>query len=80
MYQKTGVTGVWLHGVLSELSPYPFDPARSVGYEARRANMKALIERCRKYGISLYLYLNDRDTGRTVDILTGDVRAFLNQK
>ena len=59
MYQKTGVTGVWLHGVLSELSPYPFDPARSVGYEKRRANMKALIERCKKYGISLYLYLNE---------------------
>ena len=31
-------------------------------------------------GRVLYLYLNDRDTGRTVDILTGDVRAFLNQK
>jgi len=59
MYQKTGVTGVWLHGVLSELSPYPFDPARSVGYETRRENMKALIERCKKYGISLYLYLNE---------------------
>ena len=59
MYQKTGVTGVWLHGVLSELSPYPFDPARSVGYEARRANMKSLIERCKKYGIGLYLYLNE---------------------
>lgn len=59
MYQKTGVTGVWLHGALSELSPYPFDPARSVGYETRRENMKALIERCKKYGIGLYLYLNE---------------------
>lgn len=59
MYQKTGVTGVWLHGVLSELSPYPFAPERSFGYEKRRANMKALIERCKKYGISLYLYLNE---------------------
>ena len=59
MYQKAGVTGVWLHGALSELSPYPFDPARSVGYEARRANMKALIERCSRYGIKLYLYLNE---------------------
>ena len=59
MYQRTGVTGVWLHGVLSELSPYPFDPSRSEGYEARRENMKALIKRCNKYGIKLYIYLNE---------------------
>ncbi len=59
MYEKTGVTAVWLHGVLSELSPYPFDPDRSVGYEARRENMRSLIERCKKYGIKLYLYLNE---------------------
>jgi hypothetical protein len=34
-------------------------PSLSEGYEERRANMNKIIERCKKYGISLYLYMNE---------------------
>lgn len=58
-YANRGVNGVWLHGVLSALSPYPFDESLSKDYPLRRKNMQALIDRCAKYGIKLYLYLNE---------------------
>lgn len=58
-YAKQGVNGIWLHGVLSALSPYPFDEGLSAGYKERRAEMKRLIARFTKYGLKLYLYLNE---------------------
>lgn len=58
-YAKQGVNGVWLHGMLSTLSPYPFDEQLSIGYKERRAEMKRLIARLNKYGIKLYLYINE---------------------
>ncbi|MBQ7913069.1 MAG: hypothetical protein IJ308_04900 [Clostridia bacterium] len=58
-YAKQGVNGVWLHGVLSTLSPYPFDEAQSNGFEARRKEMKKLVARLKSYGIKLYLYMNE---------------------
>ena len=58
-YAKQGINGVWLHGMLSTLSPYPFDESLSVGYKERRAEMKRLIARLNKYGIKLYLYINE---------------------
>ena len=58
-YARQGVNGVWLHGVLSTLSPYPFDEALSKGYQARRSEMKKLVARLKKYGLKLYLYFNE---------------------
>lgn len=58
-YQKQGVNGLWFHGLLSALSPYPFDEQLSKGYEERRKELKKLISRCKKYGIKVYLYLNE---------------------
>lgn len=58
-YARQGVNGIWLHGVLSALSPYPFDETLCVGFEQRRAEMKKLISRCEGYGIKLYLYFNE---------------------
>ena len=58
-YAKQGVNGVWLHGVLSALSPYPFDKKQSEGYEARRKEMAKLVARLKEYGIKLYLYMNE---------------------
>ena len=58
-YSALGVTGVWLHGVLSMLSPYPFDEALSKNYTLRRRNLRKLVDRCKKYGIKVYLYLNE---------------------
>ena len=58
-YAKQGVNGIWLHGVLSTLSPYPFNPKQSKGYEARRKEMAKLVARLKNYGIKLYLYFNE---------------------
>lgn len=58
-YKAAGVDGIWLHGLLSSLSYYPFLPELSEGYGERRENLKKIIERCKKYGISVYLYMNE---------------------
>ena len=58
-YADGGITGLWMHGVLSTLSPYPFKPSLCRGYEDRRRELNGLIERCKKYGIKVYLYFNE---------------------
>ncbi len=58
-YKNAGVNGIWLQGVLSALSYYPFVPALSEKYELRRKNLNKLIEKCAKYGIKIYLYINE---------------------
>lgn len=58
-YAEQGINGLWFHGVLSALSPYPFNPSASEGYEARREELKKLIHRCKAYGIKVYLYVNE---------------------
>lgn len=58
-YQQAGITGIWLHSVLSTLSHYPFCEELSYGYEKRRDFLKDLIIRCKKFGIKVYLYLNE---------------------
>lgn len=58
-YAEQGVNGVWLHGTLATLSPYPFDETVSVDYPTRRKNLQTLINRCAKYGVKIYLYFNE---------------------
>ena len=58
-YRESGVNGIWLHGVLSSLSPYPFVPELSRDYQLRRENLGKIIARCKKYGIKVYLYMNE---------------------
>ena len=57
--QAVGVNGLWMQGVLSKLSPYPFVEGLDEGYEQRRKNLKKIIEKCAKYGIGVYLYFNE---------------------
>jgi hypothetical protein len=56
---QSGVNGVWLQAVLYTLSPFPWEPSLSTGYEARLRNLAALVERAQKKGIRIYLYLNE---------------------
>ena len=58
-YAKVGINAVWVHGLLSALSPYPFDENLSKDYKTRRYKLINLINRCKKYGIKVYLYLNE---------------------
>ena len=57
--QAVGVNGLWMQGVLSKLSPYPFVEGLDKGYEKRRENLNKIIEKCARYGIGVYLYFNE---------------------
>ena len=58
-YRDLGVTGIWTQGVLSGLVEFPFEPSISAGCEERLERMKALTERLDKFGLKLYLYINE---------------------
>jgi hypothetical protein len=55
-----GVNGVWLHAVLRDLAPGgDAFPEFGADHERRLANLRTLVERARKYGIGIYLYINE---------------------
>ena len=57
---EQGVNGVWLHVVLRTLAPGgPDFPEFGDGRENRLANLRALVARAGRYGIKVYLYLNE---------------------
>jgi hypothetical protein len=56
---ELGVNGVWLQAVLYELTPFPWDPARSDGWQERLARLAELVTRARRFGVGVYLYLNE---------------------
>ena len=58
-YAEKGINGVWVHGLLSALSPYPFDKSLGDGYKRRRLALQELVDRCAKFGVKVYLYLNE---------------------
>ena len=54
-----GVTGVWLHVVLRTLAPSPTFPEFGAGAETRLGNLRRLVERAKRHGIAVYLYMNE---------------------
>jgi hypothetical protein len=55
-----GINGVWLHALLRDMAPGGTTfPEFGAGHEQRLANLRALVERARKYGIGVYLYINE---------------------
>ncbi len=58
-YAAEGVNGIWLQGILYQLTPFPFAPELSAGWERRIEGLRALVERAGRYGIGVYLYLNE---------------------
>ena len=55
-----GVNGVWLHTVLRQLAPGGADfPEFGAGHEARLANLRQLVRRAKRFGIDVYLYVNE---------------------
>jgi hypothetical protein len=55
----SGVDGVWLQAVLTRLAPFPYDGRQSQGYQTRLKNLRQLVERARRHGMGVYLYLNE---------------------
>lgn len=57
---EKGVTGVWMHVVLNQLAPGGDDfPEFGEDHEKRIANLKRITQAAKKYGISVYLYMNE---------------------
>ena len=58
-YKNSGVNAVWLPACLYQLTEFPFDKKYSQGYLSRRENLKKLVKTAEKYGIKVFLYLNE---------------------
>ena len=54
-----GVDGVWLHEPLFRLAPFPWDADVSKEHETCIENLQQLVARAKKYGISVFIYLNE---------------------
>ena len=55
----SGINGVWIQGVLNKLAPARSFPEFGKGWETRLKNLRALVERAARYGLRVYLYLNE---------------------
>lgn len=57
---SVGVNGVWLHAVLRDLAPGgEAFPEFGADHQRRLENLKALVQRARKFGVGIYLYMNE---------------------
>ena len=55
-----GINGVWLHVVLRDLAPGgDYFTEFGVDHEKRIANLRRLTKQAKKYGIGIYLYMNE---------------------
>ena len=55
-----GINGVWLQAVLRDMAPGgPAFPEFGTDHEQRLANLRALVERAKEYGVGVYLYMNE---------------------
>jgi len=55
-----GVNGVWLHTVLRDLAPGgEAFPEFGAGHEKRLHNLRTLVARAKRFGIGVYLYVNE---------------------
>ena len=54
-----GINALWKHIVLYDLVGLPFDEKFGEGWETRLKNLGVLCDKLEKYGIKLYLYLNE---------------------
>jgi hypothetical protein len=56
----SGADGIWLNGVLRELTPGTAEfPEFGDGWQTRQANLRTLVARAKKYGIGVYIYFNE---------------------
>ena len=58
-YAALGVGGLLCQAVLYALVPCKYDPSLSVGWETRQAGLRLVVERLARYGLKLYLYINE---------------------
>lgn len=58
-YSRIGINGVWIHTVLYKLVQFPWAPELSVDWQKRQEGLKNFVDRAAKFGIKVYLYLNE---------------------
>ena len=58
-YAATGINAVWLQGTLYTLVPWFGESKYSTDWQIRLVNLKKLCVRAEKFGIKVYLYLNE---------------------
>ncbi len=58
-YAKSGVNAIWLPVILYQVTEFPFDPSYSAGWQDRQRRLNELVELAGRYGIKVYLYLNE---------------------
>lgn len=56
---QAGINGVWIQAVLSTLAPARNFPEFGEGAETRLANLRKLVDRAARYGVKVYLYINE---------------------
>jgi len=56
---QMGVNGVWLHVVLRQLASSNIFPEFGTDHELRIVNLCKMVARARRYGIKIYLYINE---------------------
>jgi len=56
---KQGINGVWLHVTLHQLTSSKIFPELGADHETRLKNLRKLAKRTQKYGIKIYLYMNE---------------------
>ncbi len=56
---ESGVDGVWLQAVLYKLAVLPWEKSWSAQHEARLENLGKLIDRAKREGLKVFLYLNE---------------------
>lgn len=58
-YSEMGINGIWIHSVLYKMCPFPWDESLSDGWQKRLFGLKSICDRAEKYGIKVYLYINE---------------------
>ena len=56
---RAGINGVWLQAILRNLAPSTVFPEFGEGWETRLRNLNKLIQRAGRYGVKVYLYINE---------------------
>lgn len=56
---QVGVNGIWMHVVLRDLASSPLFPEFGKDSDVRLQNLSKLVERARRFGVRIYLYMNE---------------------
>ncbi len=56
---QVGLDGVWMQCVLNTLAPSRTFPEFGQGWQTRLTNLRRLVERAGRFGLKMYLYLNE---------------------